>query len=90
MTEMDEIASEIAEDDLLVVFYAGHGWTYHRAGPNTTDTPREVFTVIYMDRDMTLAKPANENQQNDWDTWCPGAKIGEVIDTKLNPIIYEA
>jgi ectoine hydroxylase-related dioxygenase (phytanoyl-CoA dioxygenase family) len=25
------------------------GWTFHRAGRNLTDLPREVMTVIYMD-----------------------------------------
>jgi hypothetical protein len=27
-------------------------------------------------------------QQNDWDTWCPGAVVGEVIETGINPVLY--
>ena len=46
------------------------------------------MTVIYMDADMRLAPPRNKWQQNDWDSWCPGAKIGEVIDTPLNPVLW--
>lgn len=65
------------------------GWVFHRAGANTTDQMRKVMTVIYMDKDMVLKNPDNKNQVNDWNTWCPGAKIGEVIDTVLNPIIYQ-
>ncbi|RYG43011.1 MAG: phytanoyl-CoA dioxygenase [Chitinophagaceae bacterium] len=65
------------------------GWLFHRAGSNQTTNMRGVMTVIYMDRDMRLASPLNENQQNDWDTWCPGAAIGEEIDTPLNPVLYE-
>jgi ectoine hydroxylase-related dioxygenase (phytanoyl-CoA dioxygenase family) len=65
------------------------GWLYHRAGPNATDKMRKVMTMIYMDKDMTLKAPENKNQQADWDAWCPGAVIGEVIDTHLNPIIYQ-
>ncbi len=65
------------------------GWVFHRAGANQTDDMRKVMTVIYMDKDMLLRKPENENQINDWNTWCPNAKIGEVIDTPLNPIIYQ-
>jgi len=65
------------------------GWTFHRAGRNLTDRPREVMTVIYMDSEMRLAAPRNENQQNDWDTWCPGAKVGELIDTPINPVLWE-
>jgi hypothetical protein len=38
---------------------------------------------------MILSEPANENQMADWETWCPGAKIGEVIDSPLNPILFE-
>ncbi len=38
------------------------------------------MTIIYMDRDMRLAEPKNKNQQGDWENWCPGAKIGEIID----------
>lgn len=64
------------------------GYTFHRAGPNTLPKPREVMTIIYMDRDMRLAEPAHANQKTDWETWCPGARIGEIIDTPLNPVIY--
>lgn len=65
------------------------GWVFHRAGPNRTNQMRQVMTVIYMDKDMRLQKPKNDNQQLDWDTWCPGAEIGEVIKTPINPILYE-
>jgi ectoine hydroxylase-related dioxygenase (phytanoyl-CoA dioxygenase family) len=64
------------------------GWVFHRAGPNTTDQMRKVMTIIYMDRDMILKQPENENQVNDWNTWCPGAKVGEIIDTPLNPVLF--
>ena len=66
------------------------GWTFHRAGPNRSTTPRSVMTVIYMDRDMRLKAPGNHMQQADRDTWCPGAVIGGIIDTPLNPILYES
>ena len=64
------------------------GFTFHRAGPNTLPYAREVMTIIYMDRDMKLAEPKNQNQKNDWDGWCPGAKIGEIINSPLNPVLY--
>ena len=66
------------------------GWTLHRAGPNTTDAPRRVFTIIYMDADMRLAKPKNKNQQLDWEVWTPSTQIGEVMDDPLNPVLYSA
>ena len=64
------------------------GWVFHRAGANRTQQMRQVMTVIYMDKDMKLKAPENENQQADWDTWCPGAQIGELINTPINPILY--
>lgn len=65
------------------------GWVFHRAGPNKTNNVRQVMTMIYMDKDMRLAEPENENQKADWEAWCPGAAIGEVIDTPLNPVLYD-
>ncbi|HDZ06049.1 hypothetical protein LCGC14_0129840 [marine sediment metagenome] len=64
------------------------GWVFHRAGANTTNTLRKVMTVIYMDKDMKLKEPSNDGQQNDWNTWCPGVKIGQTINSPLNPILY--
>jgi ectoine hydroxylase-related dioxygenase (phytanoyl-CoA dioxygenase family) len=65
------------------------GWTFHRAGPNRSQQPRSVMTVIYMDRDMRLKAPENHMQQQDWEKWCPGAVVGEIIDTPLNPVLFE-
>ena len=64
------------------------GWIFHRAGANTSKEIRKVMTIIYMDKDILLKKPENKGQLNDWETWCPNAKIGEVINTPLNPILY--
>jgi ectoine hydroxylase-related dioxygenase (phytanoyl-CoA dioxygenase family) len=71
-----------------VSFHAG--WTFHRAGANQTSQPRSVMTMIYMDAAMRLAEPVNHMQAADWEKWCPGARIGEVIDTPLNPVIWSA
>ncbi len=64
------------------------GWIFHRAGANTTPEMRKVMTIIYMDHEMVLKNPENRNQIKDWETWCPGAHVGTVIDTPLNPVIY--
>ena len=69
-----------------VSFHAG--WTFHRAGENRSARMREVFTVIYMDHEMRLAAPRNPNQERDRDAWCPGARLGEVIASELNPVLY--
>ena len=64
------------------------GWVFHRAGANKTTEIRKVMTVIFMDSNMILKEPENENQRKDWEKWCPKAIVGEVIDTPLNPVIY--
>jgi ectoine hydroxylase-related dioxygenase (phytanoyl-CoA dioxygenase family) len=64
------------------------GWVFHRAGANVTNQMRKVMTIIYMDKDMVLKNPENKNQIHDWNTWCPGAKVGEIINSPLNPILF--
>jgi len=63
------------------------GWVFHRVGANQSSYMRKVMTIIYMDKGMRLKAPANSGQENDWKTWCPGAEIGAVIDTPLNPVL---
>ena len=65
------------------------GWVFHRAGANFSNQMRKVMTIIYMDKDMKLKNPENKNQINDWNTWCPGALIGEIINSPLNPVLYQ-
>ena len=84
--KIDEVQEPFALGD--VSFHLG--WTLHRAGPNTTQSLRRVFTIIYMDADMRLATPKNKNQQLDWETWTPSTQVGEVMDDPLNPVLYEA
>lgn len=64
------------------------GWVFHRAGANVTNQMRKVMTIIYMDKDMVLKNPENKNQIHDWNTWCPGATVGEIINSPLNPILF--
>ncbi|HRD81603.1 MAG: phytanoyl-CoA dioxygenase family protein [Saprospiraceae bacterium] len=64
------------------------GWVFHRAGANQSREMRKVMTVIYMDKETTLMEPKNSGQLNDWKTWCPGAEVGQIINTPLNPVLY--
>lgn len=63
------------------------GWIFHRAGANSSNDMRKVMTIIYMDRDMKLKDPENQNQVHDWQTWCPGAVPGKIINSPLNPVL---
>jgi ectoine hydroxylase-related dioxygenase (phytanoyl-CoA dioxygenase family) len=64
------------------------GWTFHRAGPNTSDQAREVMTVIYMDQDMPVIEPQNPAQKSDLAHWLPGVKPGEAPASPLNPVMW--
>jgi ectoine hydroxylase-related dioxygenase (phytanoyl-CoA dioxygenase family) len=65
-----------------------YGWTFHRAGPNSSKKPRAVMTMIYMEDGIRLIKPRNRHHQQDWDAWLPGCQIGEIANSKLNPVIW--
>lgn len=65
------------------------GWTFHRAGANTSSQPRRVMTIIYVDADMMITEPSNANQVRDLATWMPGVQPGQMIDSPLNPVLYE-
>lgn len=64
------------------------GWTFHRAGANRSALPRRVMTVIYLDEDARLIAPKHKNHQQDWDAWMPGVKIGERVNSPLNPVLW--
>lgn len=88
-TNMEALGIRLIEQpfDLGEVSFHG-GWTFHRARANSTAATRAAMTMIYMDHAMKLKQPVNPHQQDDWDKWCPGAAIGEVIDTPRNPVLY--
>ncbi len=79
--QMEESGFELGE----VSFHAG--WTFHRAGANSTNQPRRVMTVIYIDEDIRLAEPKNKNQVRDTARWCPGVQLGEIVASPLNPVL---
>jgi len=64
------------------------GWTFHRAGANQSTQPRKVMTMIYVDAEMVITEPTNDNQMRDLNTWMPGMRAGDVVASPLNPILY--
>jgi ectoine hydroxylase-related dioxygenase (phytanoyl-CoA dioxygenase family) len=64
------------------------GWTFHHASPNTTQSPRRAMTVIYIDAEIVITEPTNDNQREDLASWFPGAEPGETPATPLNPVLY--
>ncbi|MBD2699598.1 phytanoyl-CoA dioxygenase family protein [Spirosoma sp. BT702] len=64
------------------------GWTFHRAGPNVSDKPRKVMTMIYMDKDQTIIQPRNQYQIADHETWLNSLPIGSQPQDEMNPILF--
>lgn len=64
------------------------GWTFHRAGPNRSDRPRKVMTMIYMDKDQIISQPRNHYQVADHTTWLASLPIGSKPQDDMNPILY--
>lgn len=64
------------------------GWTFHRAGPNLSERPRSVMTMIYIDAEMSVAEPVNAMQQADLAQWLPGLKPGDLAASPLNPVLF--
>ena len=63
------------------------GWTLHAAPGNHSETMREVMTIIFMDADIEVAEPQNENQEADRKRWLASKPAGTRADSWLNPII---
>jgi ectoine hydroxylase-related dioxygenase (phytanoyl-CoA dioxygenase family) len=64
------------------------GWTFHGAGPNTTDETRLVFTVIYVADGARLAEPRTDGQRFDRQIWLPDTEVGEPVTSWLNPMVW--
>jgi hypothetical protein len=47
------------------------------------------MTVIYMDADIRVAEPTSDPQARDRG-WMPGAEVGQIPRTPLNPVLYDS
>ena len=65
-----------------------YGWTFHRAGPNTTDSVRAVMTIIYMQDGIRVTELKRAEHEADRDAFLPGAEPGEPAATECNPVLY--
>lgn len=64
------------------------GWTFHRAGPNVSDQPRKVMTMIYMDKDQIITQPRNQYQLADHAKWLNNVAVGSKPQDELNPVLF--
>jgi ectoine hydroxylase-related dioxygenase (phytanoyl-CoA dioxygenase family) len=64
------------------------GWTIHGAGANlSTDSTREVMTIIYFADGARVTRPQNEHQAADLAAWLNNKPAGELADSRLNPLL---
>lgn len=66
------------------------GWTLHSAPGNSSDTDREVMTVIYYANGTYIMNPPdNPSRWNDLKHCHPGVQPGEPAVSELNPLLYQ-
>ena len=46
------------------------------------------MTVIYVDADIEISEPANDAQRADLAAFMPGARVGGIPATELNPVLF--
>lgn len=64
------------------------GWTLHNAPGNaSSDTTREVMTIIYFADGARVTAPVNDFQEADRQRWLCGIAPGQAADSPLNPLL---
>jgi len=63
--------------------------TYEKAFLQVMNLWRQSDVVKEFVFSRRLAQPRNKNQERDWASWCPGAVVGEIINTPWNPVLAE-
>jgi ectoine hydroxylase-related dioxygenase (phytanoyl-CoA dioxygenase family) len=66
------------------------GWMLHRARANTSETLREVMTVIYVADGVRVAGPTNRAQEVDLAKWLPDHAVGALIGGDQHPALPTA
>jgi len=63
------------------------GWTLHNAPANSSNTMREVMTIIYFADKTKILEPDHENRKADHRAWLMSKPPGEYADSELNPLL---
>ena len=63
------------------------GYTIHQAPGNFSQKMREVMTIIYVADGARVTQPKNSFQKNDLKTWIPDTVPGELVASRLNPLV---
>lgn len=63
------------------------GYTIHNAPGNSSDTLREVMTIIYFADGARITPPKHQWQENDRQQWLMGKEPGSLADAEINPLL---
>ena len=66
------------------------GWTLHSAPGNPTDRTREIMTIIYVADGAVVSEVDHEARKHDLERWMPGLKTGDLVNSRLNPLVYRS
>jgi len=66
-----------------------YGWTLHGAPGNSSETTREVMTIIWFADGTRVMEPDNFNRERDLSRWMPGLKPGDLAAGELNPLVFK-
>ncbi len=66
-----------------------HNLNFHTAGPNLTNAPRMVLATTYFE-DGARVIDAPHMINGDWRRFMPNLEPGDVIETSLNPVLFNA
>jgi ectoine hydroxylase-related dioxygenase (phytanoyl-CoA dioxygenase family) len=64
------------------------GWTLHGAPGNSSETMREVMTIIYFEDGARISQPDNPAREGDMKGCFPGLGPGDLAASPLNPVVY--
>ena len=64
------------------------GWTAHATHPNSSNSVREVMTIIYYADGARIVEPDNDYRRVDLEAFHPGQRPGEPAASALNPLLY--
>ncbi len=64
------------------------GWTLHGAPGNSSETMREVMTIIYFEDGARISTPDNPAREGDMRGCFPSLGPGDLAASPINPLVY--
>lgn len=65
------------------------GWTFHRAGANSSNRARKVMTIIYFADGARMLEPRTKARRADAEAFFPHLQPGDLLQGPLLPLLYQ-